>query len=110
MVDTRTGSIDTLLHEERRYSPSAEFRKAAKWHDRDDACGEVRRGRTFVPEDEGEHVGVATNDAQVEVLALRRSLARLGDDGAVLDRDEPCAREAVGEHLRDDAVDLPRLR
>ncbi|RPJ55034.1 MAG: acetate--CoA ligase [Acidobacteria bacterium] len=33
MADTRTGSIDTLLHEERRYSPSAEFRTAAKWQD-----------------------------------------------------------------------------
>jgi acetyl-CoA synthetase len=33
MSDTRTGSIDTLLNEERRYSPSAEFRKAARWND-----------------------------------------------------------------------------
>ncbi|MFB3903292.1 MAG: acetate--CoA ligase [Acidobacteriota bacterium] len=33
MGDTRTGSIDTLLHEERRYAPSPEFRAVARWSD-----------------------------------------------------------------------------
>ncbi|RPI23869.1 MAG: acetate--CoA ligase [Acidobacteria bacterium] len=32
MADDRTGSIDTLLHEERRYSPSQEFKAAARWN------------------------------------------------------------------------------
>lgn len=39
-----------------------------------------RRRQTFVDEEEGEHVGVATNDAQVEAMALRQALATLGDD------------------------------
>jgi RNA polymerase sigma-70 factor (ECF subfamily) len=39
-----------------------------------------RRSRTFVSEEEGEHVGVATTDAQIEALALRKALAQLGDD------------------------------
>ncbi len=33
MSDTRKGSIDTLLHEDRRYSPSPEFKAVARWND-----------------------------------------------------------------------------
>ena len=38
------------------------------------------------------------------------SFARVGDNGLVLDRDQPAARITVREHLANDAVHLPRLR
>ena len=39
-----------------------------------------RRAQTFVPEEEGEHVGVSSNDAQVEALAVRKAVAQLNDE------------------------------
>jgi RNA polymerase sigma factor (sigma-70 family) len=39
-----------------------------------------RRGRTFVAEEEGEHVGVSNTDAQIDAIAVRRAVAQLGDD------------------------------
>lgn len=46
----------------------------------DEVRARERRAQTFVPEEEGEHVGVATTEAQIESMALRRALAQLGDD------------------------------
>ena len=41
------------------------------------------RGRyheTFVPEEQGLQVGVSTNDSQIDAIAVRKAVARLGDD------------------------------
>jgi RNA polymerase sigma factor (sigma-70 family) len=46
----------------------------------DEVRARERRGQTFVPEEEGEHVGVNSNDAQVDALAVRKAVARLNDD------------------------------
>lgn len=46
----------------------------------DETRSRERRGRTFVPEEEGEHVGVCTTDAQVDALAVRKAVAQLNDD------------------------------
>lgn len=46
----------------------------------DEVRARERRGLTFVPEEEGEHVGVATTDAQLRAMAVRKAVSRLGDD------------------------------
>jgi RNA polymerase sigma-70 factor (ECF subfamily) len=33
-----------------------------------------------VPEEEGEHVGVSPNDAQVDAISVRKAVAQLSDD------------------------------
>lgn len=43
-----------------------------------------RRSETFVAEEEGEHVGVASHDAQIDAMAVRKAIARLGDDQRVV--------------------------
>lgn len=46
----------------------------------DEVRARDRRGQTFVPEEEGEHVGVTSHDAQMDAMAVRKAVARLGDD------------------------------
>ncbi|HWH82895.1 MAG TPA: sigma-70 family RNA polymerase sigma factor [Burkholderiaceae bacterium] len=46
----------------------------------DEVRARDRRGQTFVPEEEGEHVGVGSHDAQIDAIAVRKAVARLGDD------------------------------
>ena len=46
----------------------------------DELRARERRGQTFVAEELGEHVGVATHDAQIDALAVRKAVSRLGDD------------------------------
>jgi RNA polymerase sigma factor (sigma-70 family) len=46
----------------------------------DEVRARERRSQTFVPEDEGEHVGVANTDAQIDALAVRNAVAQLNDD------------------------------
>jgi RNA polymerase sigma factor (sigma-70 family) len=46
----------------------------------DELRARERRGQTFVPEEEGATVAVATTDAQIEALALRKALDALNDD------------------------------
>jgi RNA polymerase sigma factor (sigma-70 family) len=46
----------------------------------DELRARERRGQTFVSEEQGEHVGVATHDAQVDALAVRKAVSQLGDD------------------------------
>jgi RNA polymerase sigma-70 factor (ECF subfamily) len=46
----------------------------------DEVRARERRDRTFVPEEEGEHVGVSTNDSQLDALAVRKAVACLSDD------------------------------
>lgn len=50
----------------------------------DEVRARERRSQTFVPEAEGDAVGVATSDgrfdAQLDALAVRRAVARLSDD------------------------------
>lgn len=46
----------------------------------DELRARERRAQTFVPEEEGEHVGVSTHDAQINALAVRKAVAQLGDD------------------------------
>jgi len=46
----------------------------------DELRARERRSETFVPEEEGEHVGVSSNDAQLDALAVRKAVDRLNDD------------------------------
>ena len=46
----------------------------------DEVRSRVRRDRIFAPEEEGEHVGVCTTDAQIDAIAVRRAVAQLGED------------------------------
>ena len=46
----------------------------------DEVRARERRSQTFVPEEEGEHVGVATTDAQIDAMAVRKAVAQLNDD------------------------------
>lgn len=46
----------------------------------DELRARERRGQTFVAEELGEHVGVATHDVQIDALAVRKAVSRLGDD------------------------------
>jgi RNA polymerase sigma-70 factor (ECF subfamily) len=50
----------------------------------DEVRSRDRRSQTFVPEEEGEHVGVASNDAQIEAMAVRKAVAQLGDDQRIV--------------------------
>lgn len=46
----------------------------------DEVRARERRGRTFVPEEEGEHVGHSPHEAQLDAMAVRKAVSRLGDD------------------------------
>lgn len=46
----------------------------------DEVRARERRGRTFVPEEEGEHVGHAPHEAQLDAMAVRKAVSRLGDE------------------------------
>jgi RNA polymerase sigma factor (sigma-70 family) len=46
----------------------------------DEVRSRQRRAETFAPEEEGEHVGVSTTDAQVDAIAVRKAVAQLGAD------------------------------
>ena len=46
----------------------------------DEVRARNRHDQTFVAEEEGEHVGVATTDALIDSIAVRRALAQLSDD------------------------------
>ena len=46
----------------------------------DEVRARERRSQTFVPEAEGDAVGVTSNDAQLDALAVRRAVAQLSDD------------------------------
>ncbi len=46
----------------------------------DEVRARDRRGRTFVPEEEGEHVGHSPHEAQLDAMAVRKAVSRLGDD------------------------------
>lgn len=46
----------------------------------DETRARERRQQTFVPEEEGEQVGVSPTDAQIDALAVRKAVAQLGDD------------------------------
>lgn len=46
----------------------------------DETRARERRGQTFVAEEEGEHVGVSTLDAQIDAIAVRKAVAQLNDD------------------------------
>lgn len=46
----------------------------------DETRARERRGKTFVAEEEGEHVGVSPTDAQIDAIAVRKAVAQLNDD------------------------------
>lgn len=46
----------------------------------DETRARERRNQTFVGEEEGEHVGVSTTDAQIDAIAVRKAVAQLNDD------------------------------
>ena len=46
----------------------------------DEVRARARHSLTFVPEEEGEHVGVSTTDAQIDAIAVRKAVAQLGED------------------------------
>lgn len=46
----------------------------------DEVRARQRRSQTFVPEEEGEHVGFSPHDAQTNALAVRKAVAALNDD------------------------------
>jgi RNA polymerase sigma-70 factor (ECF subfamily) len=46
----------------------------------DEVRSRQRRGETFVPQEEAEHVGVSTVDAQVDAIAVRKAVAQLTDE------------------------------
>jgi len=50
----------------------------------DELRARERRGQTFVPEEEGEHVAGDTGDSQIDSLAVRAAVARLNDDQRVV--------------------------
>jgi RNA polymerase sigma factor (sigma-70 family) len=46
----------------------------------DEVRARERRGQTFVPEEEAEHVGTSPTEAQIDAIAVRRAVAQLNDD------------------------------
>lgn len=46
----------------------------------DELRARARHALTFVPEEQGEHVGVSTTDAQIDAIAVRNAVAQLGED------------------------------
>ena len=46
----------------------------------DEVRARSRYQQTFVDEELGENVGVSTHEAQIDAIAVRRAVARLGDD------------------------------
>lgn len=50
----------------------------------DETQARERRGQTFVAEADGEHEGPSPTDARMELMAVRRAVARLGDEHRVV--------------------------
>jgi len=46
----------------------------------DEVRARGRQADTFAPEEEGAQVGVSTNDSQIDAIAVRKAVARLGDE------------------------------
>ena len=46
----------------------------------DEVRSRQRHGETFVAEEEAEHVGVSTADAQIDAIAVRKAVAQLSDE------------------------------
>lgn len=46
----------------------------------DEVRARARHALTFVPKEQGEHVGVSTTDAQIDAIAVRNAVAQLGED------------------------------
>jgi RNA polymerase sigma-70 factor (ECF subfamily) len=46
----------------------------------DEVRARRRHGETFVPQEEAEHADVATGDAQIDALAVRKAVASLSDE------------------------------
>ncbi len=46
----------------------------------DETRARERRNQTFVAEEAGDNVGVSSNDAQMDAIAVRKAVAQLGDD------------------------------
>lgn len=46
----------------------------------DELRARSRHAETFVPEEEGERVGVSTTQAQIDAIAVRKAVAGLGED------------------------------
>src|SRR5258706_2363110 len=46
----------------------------------DEVRARARHDQTFVPEEEGEGVGVSTTQAQIDAIAVRRAVAQLSDE------------------------------
>lgn len=46
----------------------------------DEVRSRARHALTFVPEEQGEPVGVSTTDAQIDAIAVRNAVAQLGED------------------------------
>src|SRR5687768_11256858 len=46
----------------------------------DEVRARGRRARLFAPEEEGEHVGVATTEAQIQLLSMQSAMERLPDE------------------------------
>ena len=46
----------------------------------DEVRARKRHEQTFVAEEEGEHVGVSTTDAQIDGIAVRKALGQLSED------------------------------
>ena len=52
----------------------------------DELRSRERRGQTFFDEAEGAHVGVSSNDAQVDAMSVRKAVSQLGDDQRAVDQ------------------------
>jgi RNA polymerase sigma factor (sigma-70 family) len=50
----------------------------------DEIRSRKRSSETFAAEEEGEHVGVSSNEAQIDSLAVRKAMAQLNDDQRVV--------------------------
>ena len=46
----------------------------------DELRARQRRGETFVPEEEAEHLGASTCDTQIDAIAVRKAVGRLSDE------------------------------
>lgn len=46
----------------------------------DELRARERRGQTFVPEEEGEHVGEGASGAQLDAILVRKAVARLSEE------------------------------
>jgi RNA polymerase sigma-70 factor (ECF subfamily) len=50
----------------------------------DETRARERRQQTFVEEEAGENVGISTTDAQIDAIAVRKAMSKLGDDHRVV--------------------------